>query len=812
MVHRLYHATNDRFSFRSNPPAYDAEMIKSYLKLAYRNLLKNKVASLINIVGLSLAVGCSIVTYLFVYSQIFNESFHEHADHIFLVEMVAEQNQEVERWASTPRSLGPRIEAELPDVAQVIRMQDASTTVVQENFEFGDGLRFVDAAYFEMFTLPLKYGNLDRWLSLEDAVISEPTALKLFGDRNPVGETFTIRQQNGEMYSFTVKAVTERLKYDSIAGFSILLSYDNFDRLVLSDEAVDSADWSHLTRSTFIQLRDPGDKRLVEDQLHAYVEPANTHAEQAMIVQSFRLNNLQDIRTSSEGLRNGFGFGIAWAPIILLSTLTLFLFLLACFNYINVALGSTHVRAKEIGVRKVMGSKRSQLVTQFLTENVLLCMSALVLGALIASSFLVPAFNTISGGAHDTNLLSQSNVLFFLIGLLVFTALVSGAYPALVIASYKPIAIFTGRFKIGSPSRLMKLLMVIQFTLSMITMMLSAGMTLNNGYLMEKDWGYDNSNTLVIRLFPDAYPVMYSSASQLPQVEKISGAKTHVGAWPRTSNGAYVSGQRESTVHFEVGLSYFDIIKPRLIAGVHPTLPAQVLVNAEFASRFEDHDMLGQTVTFDSTNYVVSGIVENFHFNDFSSTIDPAMFSIANESDFNFMLVRMRPGTEQETVSALASTWNENFAEAGFDNFFQDESFEAFFNDAKGITHVFYFTALVALLLACAGLFGLASQNTTSRIKEMSIRKILGATTLHVTQITNRSFGIMVLVASLVATPASYFIIDFLLGSFSAYSMPIGPAPFLITLCLTLLTALLTISIQIHRLATMNPAELLRNE
>ena len=788
-------------------------MFKNYFKLAYRNLLKNKAASTINIAGLAIAVACGIVAYMYVYGELFSDAFHENADDIYLVEMVAQLDNETARWASTPNALGPRIAADFPQVRHAVRIQDAMVTVIDDENEFGEVVRFADSGFMDMFTYPLKYGAIARLEDRDAAILGYRTAMRLFGDKDPTGELVTIRLENGDVHAFTVRGVAEQTSFDSIANFSILLTYGNYEALRPDgNESAALEEWQRLARATFVQIQNSEDVETVESQIETYVSIANSDPNHNLLVQSFQFNNLKRIKATSSGLKNGFGFGIPWAPMIILSTISLFLFLLACFNYINITLGATQFRIKEIGIRKVIGSNKSQLVLQFLSENILLCLASLVLGIIVAITIFLPGFNSISGAQFTFDILERPDLWVFLIGLLLITGFASGAYPAFYISSLKPTTIFTGRFKMGAPNKFMQSLLTFQFVLAMITMMLSVGFSQNSQFLKEKDWGYDNSNTLVVRLHPDAYPIMLNEANQLPNVLSASGAETHVGSWPHHNVDVSVSGQKENVVQFNVGEGYLDIIQPRLKEGAHPTLPAHVLINEQLAERFDDVDPVGQSVTIDSTAYIVSGIVENFHYSDFSNSIQPALFSLSTDQNYGFLVMKLKPGTEQETISTLASIWNSHYPEAGFNNYFQEDSFGGHLNEAQGIRSMFFFFAALALVLSCAGLFGLASQNIASRMKEMSIRKILGASVSNVIKLSNRSFAIQLIIAAILATPVSYVLITAMLDSYSAYSMSLGPATFAIAFSLILLTALITLSIPIYRLIVINPAELLRDE
>ena len=235
----------------------------------------------------------------------------------------------------------------------------------------------------------------------------------------------------------------------------------------------------------------------------------------------------------------------------------------------------------------------------------------------------------------------------FLTGTLLATALISGAYPAFYVASFKPVAIFTGKLKSGGPNRFMQSLLTVQFVLAFVTMIMCVGFTMNFSYLKNLDWGYDNSNTLVIRLDPESYDFMYDAASQLAQVEYVSGAMNHVGSWNGDRSKISRTGIEEQAVRFVVGNQYFDIIRPHLLAGEFPTLPNHILINASLASRLGENSLVGQSVTYGDAQYQVSGVVNDFHYSTFSDLIEPAMFLLGDPQEFGYLLARVRAGTEE---------------------------------------------------------------------------------------------------------------------------------------------------------------------
>ena len=787
-------------------------MFKNYIILAFRNLLKNKVASLISVLGLSVAIGCGIVAYLFISRLVMGEASHEHGNTIFQVQAIHVEDGETVIDGFTPAPLGPQVASDQPSIERAVRVQEGRLTVWHNGNEFRDVFRFVDPEYFHMFTVPLKYGSLDEMNDPTTVVLSDRIATKYFGDENPVGQVLTVESYSGALRSYTVRGVTEPFAMQSVANFSILIAYENRGPLgsrgTMESESVD---WSELVDATFVQVAAAEDGPAVESALAAYVDVYNANVQAGTRVEGFRLENLGSLVHSADEVRHAISDRLPIAPIVLLSTITLFLFTLACVNYINISLGGANARVKEIGVRKAIGGRKGQLIRQFLVENLVLCLLALGAGVVLAVTLFLPGFGAVSEMQMQLEFARRVDLWYFFAATLALTALISGAYPAFYVASFKPVAIFTGKFKAGGPNRFMQTLLTGQFVLAVVTLIICAGFAMNLSYLQNLDWGYDNQNTLVVHLDPETYDLMYDEASRMAQVEHVAGARTHLG-----SSGVRVDlssgGTERKAIQFEVGEHYFDVTRPRLTAGVYPTLPGQVLINTSLAEGIGAQNAVGQTIMHEEREYMVSGIVEDFHYYNFSRSIEPALFVLGDASTFQFLLARIQPGAEEEVVAAMTAAMRQVNPEASLDYYFQDESFDGFFEGGYGINQVFYFTALLTLLLSCAGLFGLVAQHTTSKLKEMSIRKILGASVMQIIHLGNRKFIIMLLIAIAIASPLSYLLLGALLDSFIDYRMDIGIAPFAIAISLIILVAAATVATQVRRLVVVNPAELLRYE
>ncbi len=787
-------------------------MMSTYLKLAYRNLLKNKVAASINIVGLSIAIGCTIVAYLFVHSKVVRDDFHEHADEIFLVEQMMSENDESYLYSQTPYLLGPTLASEVPQVEHIVRVKEWRGEVTHDENQFGQNMSFVDENFLDVFTFPIKYGASGGLTNRNAVILSAKEAERYYGEENPVGQTFDLAIVPGQQAQrFTIAAVTEHFPANAAYDFSLLLHIDNLPEF----EDNDASKWiGNIT--TFVQLKDASDTAVIEQQMAAYVEPTNS-ANKNAVTQAFVLENLKDLTYSANTVRNSAVGGVPLAPIIVLSVIAIFLLSLACVNYINIALSTATRRLKEIGVRKVMGSTKRQLVEQFFAENILVCMIALVMGVLIAAIFLMPAFNEISNSG--LSVFSRQNLNFwgFLGVLLLFIAVVSGVYPSLYVASFKPVTIFRGKQHINKKRRFTYALLSFQFMLASIAMVSSVALVRINGYQQSLNWGYDNENILVVSLQDNhTYALLSNETQQLSAVISSSGSKHHIGR-NMGYRKARLDGNEFDVLQYDVGPSYAQTMGLDLLKGqfFNPDLMADeegVVINETFARIHEIEDPLAHQVRLDSTYYPILGVVSDFYYEGFFNAISPIVFTKSNPTENTFLSMRLEAGTAAQTVETLEAAWAGIAPDNPLPFFFQDTVFDEQYRESQEITSVLLFATCMALLIACMGLFGLVAQNITGRMKEIGIRKVLGASLGQITRLVNQHFLILLGVAAVIATPISWLFVDMLLGSIYAYHQSMSIWPIAIAYLLIFATAVLTISTQIYKVSVVNPTDVLRNE
>lgn len=788
-------------------------MIKNYFILAYRNLLKNKVASGINIFGLSIAVGCSIAVFLFLHNYWTLDNFHENGERIFMVNHTVERNEQMQSWGTAPVPLGPMMEAELPQVEQSARFQYGSGTVQYNDLYFDELLMFADPALLEMFTFPLKYGNAEALGTSNTVIISNAIATKYFGEENPIGEQLTITLGEGLIQGFTVEGVAEPFPQNSGFYFNVLLNYNK--RLDVGLASFD--DWTNRTRGLFLLLNRPEDAEAVEEQMQRYLALQNA-ADEDWIMESFFLDNLANpipnahmtywraTETTHPGMVLMF---VAIAGIMMA---------LSCFNYVNISLGSASRRLKEIGIRKVMGGNKKQLVSQFMAENFLLCFLALGLGLIATQWVIIPAFNERFVMKISLTFAGNLTLWFFLAGLLAFTAFISGAYPAFYISSFQPVAIFQGKQRFAGKKWYTKVFLTVQFTLAAIAVIAGVVMLMNGRYIEQLNWGYTPDHTLVVRLQESKqFPLLQDALVQNPNVRLVAGASSHIGEGISRVM-VHVHDEATESVQYRVGASYFESLGLQLKEGrffdtrFTSDASESIVVSALFLEAQGWESGLDQTVRIGDNTYTIVGVVEDFKFHP-AMHPQPLVFRQADAEAFRYLTVRVQPGTNEQVAASLEQSWKQLFPDNPYDVFIQADVFNAMFRSFDRVAQGMGYLSGLALIIACMGLFGLVAQNIARRMKEISIRKVVGASTSHLILLVNRGFFTLLAIATGIASIIGAVAIHFGLQMTDVIDfMPLNPWPFIISTLMIFATATIAMVMHARKIVLANPADVLRNE
>ncbi|MCK5372456.1 MAG: ABC transporter permease, partial [Cyclobacteriaceae bacterium] len=649
-------------------------MIRNYLKIGYRSILKHKQSSLINSIGLGIAFSTCLVLFTFL-DRLYNmDKCHENSDRIFMVESVIENDGQERIFGNTPFALSTSAKADIPEVEDAIRMQYTSADFRFKDKVFNESVIFADDGFMEMFTFNLLSGTLDV-LKENKIALSKSMALKYFGEEEALGKQVSMLfSMNGKEYkeTFFVGAVADEFDYMSTIRFNALIPFESRRNLGFTDDG----DWVNLTNATFILLQNSEQVQHVTNQLNAYTKIQN-EANPDRKITHFLLDPLPKTALNAHGKEAMIVYNAPLFARILLTTIAVFILILAVFNYINISVVSATSRLKEIGLRKTIGGSRKQIIVQFIFENTLLCFLAFVFGYMLTVGFTLPGFNSILGVVSPLILdFGNPRLWIYITALFLLVSFGSAAYPAFFISAFRPVHIFKGDLKLTSKNYFTKSLLAVQLIISFITISLGVVFVLNNNYIEKRDWGYNKEQTIIVPLaYNDQYTELKDAFTQNPDIKIISGSQGHMGYWTAEDAVEYESEQYVSK-KIMAGYEYLDVLGFRLKDGRFfennstTDLNESLVVNAAFVNKLELDDPIGARIILDDKAHYIIGVTEDFHFKHFGHRIEPLMFKVTDEKNFGYIAIRTAVGKAVVTEEFVQSTWKNMFPDNMYEGFF----------------------------------------------------------------------------------------------------------------------------------------------
>lgn len=799
-------------------------MIQNYLTIAFRSLWKNKAIPLINIVGLSVGLACFALFLLDVINEYSFDRFHAKANRLYAVyEAIGEiSGQPAQKMSNLPMPLGPALKADLPDVARFARLQGAGESFLLRtpNGVVEEQASFVDPAFFQMFDFPFLYGNARAALSsANNVVLTEKMAQKLFGESNPMGKTLEINAAGGTNFeSFTVSSIVKDLPSNSSLQFGILMPFEKFAASERGRAAI--TNWAQLSMQTFVELR-PGSGL------------ANNQARMDQFCGKYYPDVEKSLRTAGlwnkpeppvtfgllpiQSLHHDPNLGINPSLSLILLAIGGIILLIACINFTTLSIGRSAGRAREIGVRKIVGASRGQLSRQYLVEAILLSCFSTILGIALAA-MLLPVFNQLSDKQLSFDF-QQFPELFWLIpGLALIVGILAGTYPAFVLSGFSPLETLKSKLKIGGENWFTKSLVTFQFVLSVGFMACTFIMLWQMNFLRTKDLGFEQENVVVVNASGTADPAktlarFRQSLVNRPEIEGVSGAEFSLGAGPIAGNTRF-EYQGKTTDIFE---HFIDIsgrnFDPKR---VQDTLTSVILNEAAVRDfGWTNETALGQVLTgynvADPTrNPVVIGVVQDYHFRSLHEKLYPMLFIAHGRLPQQFF-VRIAPGDPQQALSQMQTAWAKAEPVLPFRYTFLDENLQKSYLAESRMSKTIGWAGGIAVFLACLGLFGLAALSTLNRTKEIGIRKVLGASVAGITALLTRDFLKLVVIAIVIASPIAYYFMQQWLADF-AYRIDLQWWMFALAGAAAVLVAFLTVGFQSVKAAIANPVESLRAE
>ncbi|MEM9326452.1 MAG: ABC transporter permease [Bacteroidota bacterium] len=799
------------FNLKINPPPII--MFQSYLKTGLRNFIRNKVTSAINVVGLATSISIGIAVYLIIDKQLRLDEFHPEVEKIFTVQSVIAWEGQQETWAKTPQMLGQVLLEDFPQVEYAARVRVKSSLVRYKEMLFAEPLTFVDQDYFEIFDFPLIAGS--HRLGLNQVIISRNTALKYFKDEDPLGKTLRIIV-NEQPHLFQVSAVAQKFPQTASFDFDFAVSIDHLPAMVPTD----LTSWRNVNDEalfTFIKLNEPQSIEGIKSKMSTYLEEIN-NANTDWPIESFRFEPLSTAAENSQFTRSCYACGSTPQVLVMFAFISLLLFASACFNYINIAVASSGKRLKEIALRKVIGSTRRQVILQFLVENTVMTFVAVATGLVLAKALILPGVQSIFGGELlEMNLLQDFRLIRFIVGSFIFISICSGAYPAWYISSFEPNVIFRGRERFGRKNWLTKLFLTTQFFLTFSAITAGFVFTQANEQQKEQPWGYNPDDILVVPISrPAHYEVLNQYARQSSDISRYCTSGAQIGRLAK-SEVAETLAEKSTVDAFYVDESFLELMELPFVAGSGfdpdqtANLKKSVLINETLAKVFQTQ--LYDEITLNNEDFTVIGITQDFHHRDFFEPIKPAVFKLSNKESARYFSLKTLPNGVDKVNAEIAALWKKEFPDELYVSRVQAYVFDRFFSQSGMLIDVMNFTAVVAILISGMGLFGLISLLIVTRMKELSIRNVLGCTRKESAMLIVRQFYWMIGISIVLGSIANYKAFELLFDQvFQGSEIHLGLTPYVFATAIILGTLVLAVFYHLKQLLSSNPMVNLRTE
>ncbi len=795
-------------------------MIKNYLLISFRSLKKHFSYSLINIFGLGLGLATCLLLVTWIRHEVSFDTFHEKADRIYRFSLEYGNGGQTASTAVSPTALLPAIMS-LPEAetgARYYKVSGRNPWIVRyEDKTFRETKFYVaDSSFFDLFSFKMIKGNKDEaLLHPYSVVLTESIAKKYFGNENPLGKQLTVNNRR----EYVVTGVVEDLPDNSLFKFELLGSFNSLPPHMLRSQ------WWSANYQTYILVKENADVNALEAKTNEIVKKEIPPRGTGDYVKYNKMA-LTDIYLKSK-FANEPEVSSDIRYVYIFSAVAILILLIACINYINLATAKAADRAKEVGIRKVVGALRQQLFMQFIGESILITFFAFVF-AFFLSQLLLPLFNELTGKQFAAGVLMEPSFLVTTVAVLLVIAVLAGSYPAFAITSFKPVTVLKGNFKTsGRGIWLRKGLVVFQFAISIVLITGTIIIVKQLNYIQAKNLGYDKERVIHIPLDSLTEANYNSFKNELQRtglavnVARGSESPVQIGAGYSIRTRESSSEQGVVTTGLLIDSDYIPTVGLEILHGrnfseadwerhlkdtTYSFILNEALVKALF---LEPEEAVGKIVDMGGRSGEVIGVAKDFHFSSLHREINPLV--IFQEDQFSKVFIRLPEGDVARHVANVKELYSKLYTHRPFEFQFLDEQYEALYNNEQRLGSAFVVFATLAIIIACLGLLGLVSFSAAQKTKEIGIRKVMGATPASIVVLITSDFTRLVAIAIILGLPLAYWTMQQWLSAF-AYKIEIGIVPLAAAAIIAISIALLTAGYQAVKAALVDPAKTLRNE
>ncbi|MFN3849148.1 MAG: ABC transporter permease [Spirosomataceae bacterium] len=805
-------------------------MIRNYIKIAFRNLWKNKSYALINLVGLSFAFGCSILLFMTSYNELTFDSVHQNRDHIFRVYFKVNNPKKVKYGNTMAAPLRNALMSDYKkEIKYASRVMDGGGRISYKEKTLDESATFVDADYLKMFSIKLLKGNANSALKdLGNVVLREDIAQNIFGKEDPMGKTF-LMNVDGQNKSFVVTGISEKLPDNTSIENDMLIRFENNPSYQENKDR-----WDSQNHGVYIQLAEGVNWQAFELTLKTFsqkyfkdsieqLKKDGAKPDERGEVFSTRILPFAD-EHFDKNIGGGRSISIIYPYTLLI--ISIFILLIACINFVNLSIARSLTRAKEVGMRKALGALKTQIIGQFWGEAFIICVSGWLIGLLMAY-FFIPQYNAMFRSNLKFVDVLNPTIFVLLFGVFALITLIAGGYPAWFVAKFNTIEVLKGKVRVSNRSGFIRnALIITQFTFSVLLICCTLIIWNQIDFLRNSPIGYEQSNVISIPVGNEMtgnrmVELFKNKLAGEPNIKSVTAADNNLGRGKDGSSSKSVFGfvQEEksySTNGLFVDYDYIKTVGLKLIEGrdfstQYATDSTEAcIINESMAKQLGGKNLIGKRIMLGEKGKVIIGIVKDYHFESLKNKIESITLMIKG-FDYTYLFVKIAPENTDATMALLEKTYKSIAPKSEFMGTFLDENRENQYQREKRLSQIFISAAILAIMLSCLGLFAIALMMIAQRTKEIGIRKVLGSSVSGLVILLSKDFLKLVFVSIIIASPIAYYAMNEWLSDF-AYQVGIQWWVFVVAGVSAILIAFLTVSFQSIRAALMNPVKSLKSE
>jgi putative ABC transport system permease protein len=790
-------------------------MFKNLFKIIVRNLWRYKAYTLINIIGLGIGIAALVWGYqTFRFSFSFDD-FHKDRDIVYRALSYKDGGEGVK--GIFPMAAVKQAQNDFSGITETVRWDSRGLNVkYDKNEPFPEQVNFTDQSFFDLFNFPLVAGSND--INDKSAVlITEKIAKKYFGSQDPVGKALIFYSDETYAMPLTVKGMLKDLPVNSIIKFDFISNFEN--QLKGDGNKIAADDWSWFLDAAFFKIPNRADALRLSKELDKYI-PIQNKAREDWKTSGFKfitLNQNAVVRDmDANGLYTRPDDSASYGPFIL----AFLIFLSACLNFSNTTVSRASRRLKEIGLRKVMGSSYGQLIQQLLLECGFIVVLAIFLSVLF-NYWWFPVFNGMFEGLKiSANYFHDIKLMIFLAAALIATTLLAGAYPAFYISRFNPSVIFRGNVKFGGTNLFSRIMLGFQLAIAIITVIAGIGFAHNAEFQKNYDFGYNMENTMgVVVSDSSAFNAFKNEVAAIPQITALAGTRHHIGFGYRNVV-AEAQGIKKEANYLEVGRDYLKTMNLKISEGREFDVQMEsdyinsILITQKMAANYgwKEKEALGKQIHIDSINYSIVGVLKDFHSNNFFDPLEPVAMKLVRENRFQYLIIQAKTSDLTNVYVKTKDAWKKIFPMKPYTGFYQNQITTEAYEISKSIARIFYWFAIISILLTATGLFALVSLTVLKKMKEIALRKVVGAGPGHILVLINRGYFWIFIISAAVGCYGGWALTTLLLNIIFKINAGIEKSALIGSVAVLFVLAACITGIKVWQAVRTNPVKLLRTE